>query len=197
MAEAERREWDRRHADADEQELLPPSTFLVGWLGRIPPGGRALDAACGTGRNALLLAEASYQVDAVDISAVAIRRAKDEADKRGVEVTWQVADLDLLELEHAAYRVITVVRYRNGDLWPRLIDALGPDGWLLMEHHFKTDAPVDGPSWAFRLEPQELLRAFSALRVVHFEEGVNVDPDRPERMVALQRLVACKGNPGF
>lgn len=197
MSEAERRDWDKRYAENGEEALLPPSPFLVAWLGRFQSGGRGLDVACGTGRNALRLAEAGYEVDAVDISEVAIARAKEEARSRGLQLTWRVADLDDLALEHEAYQLITVIRYRNRDLWPRLIDALAQDGWLLVEHHFKSDAPVVGPSWPFRLEPQELFHAFGVLRVVHFEEVVTDDPDRPERKVALQRIVACKGNPGF
>lgn len=197
MSEAERKDWDRRYAESDDPEQPQPSPFLESWLERLPPGGRALDLACGTGRNALRLAEAGYEVHAIDISALAIARGQSEARQRGLKLTWQVADLDEFALEQAAYRVIIVIRYRNRDLWPKLIDALAPDGWLLVEHHFKTAAPVVGPSETFRLEPQELLDAFGTLRVVLFEDLIDKDPDRPESTVALERIVACKGNPGF
>lgn len=108
-----------------------------------------------------------------------------------------MADLDEVALEEAAYRLIIVIRYRNPLLWPKLIAALAPDGWLLVEHHFKTRAPVVGPSEAFKLDPQELLNVFGSLRVALYEELISKDPDRRERTVALQRIVACKGDPGF
>lgn len=197
MSEAERNEWDRRYTESDDPAQPQPSPFLEAWLEHLPQGDRALDVACGTGRNALRLAEAGYAVDAVDISAVAIARGRSEARQRGLRLTWHVADLDDFTLEQAAYQVITVIRYRNRALWPKLIDALAPEGWVLVEHHFKTMASVAGPSESFKLEPQELLDAFGTLRVVRFEEVIDNDPDRPERMVALERIVACKGNPGF
>jgi hypothetical protein len=78
-----------------------------------------------------------------------------------------------------------------------LIDALAPGGWLLVEHHMKTTADVDGPgSPEFRLEPQELLNTFADLRVLFYEETLT-DGDRPGRRHALQRLVAVKDGPGW
>lgn len=197
MSEAERREWDRRYAECDEPIQTRPSPFLEAWLPTLPPGGRALDVACGAGRNALRLAEAGYEVDAVDISAVAVARGRSEARQRGLDLTWHVADLDDFDPGRERYQVIVVIRYRNRDLWPRLIDALALNGWLLAEHHFKTPAPVTGPSETFKLEPQELLRAFGELRVILFEDAVDQDPDLPTRTVALERIVACNGDPGF
>jgi protein-L-isoaspartate O-methyltransferase len=88
------------------------------------------------------LASAGLQVDAVDISDVAVTRGRSEASRLGLELTWHVADLDEFTPAHGRYQVITVIRYRNRELWPRLVDALAPGGWLLAEHHFKTTAPV-------------------------------------------------------
>lgn len=198
MSKAERQKWDRVHAEGREpSEVFRASPFLDTWLRHLPVTGRALDVACGAGRHALRLAEAGYHVDAVDISEVGVARGRAESERRGLDVTWTVADLDEFVPEPAAYQVIVVVRYRNRALWPRLADALAPGGWLLIEHHFKTSAAVVGPSDTFRLDPQELLDAFRGLRVVRFEEVVDTDPDRPDRTIALQRLVACNGDPGF
>lgn len=198
MSEEERARWNRCYTESDDTpHHVNPSPFLETWLEHLPGGGRALDLACGRGRNALRLAEAGYRVEAVDISSVAIARARSGARRRDLTVTWHVADLDDYVPEDGAYQVITVIRYRNRALWPKLIDALAPDGWILIEHHFKTRAPVAGPPETFKLDPQELLDAFGALRVVLFEEVIDSDPDRPERTVALERIVACKGDPGF
>jgi hypothetical protein len=58
------------------------------------------------------------------------------------------------------------------------------------------------PSWFLTDWLSRLPRVGTALdiacgSIVHFEESVGKDPDRPERTVALQRLVACNGHPGF
>ena len=196
MSESERQSWDRRYVTGEYQPRPHPAPFLEEWLDRIPPG-RALDVACGAGRNALRLAEAGFEVEAVDISQAALDMAAAEASRRGLRLTFRQGDLDHLELDAGAYDLITVIRYRSRDLWPRLVEALAPDGWLLVEHHMTTTLDVDGPSTAdFRLDPQELLSACAGLRVVYYAESIE-PADREGDRYAIARVVACKGDPGF
>ncbi|MCH8990304.1 MAG: class I SAM-dependent methyltransferase [Acidobacteria bacterium] len=193
MTETERENWDRRYAKGDYQPRTEPAPFLEEWLNRLPTG-RALDVACGTGRNALRLAEVGYATEAVDISEVAIERARSEADRRGLTIEWRRADLDKIELPEARYDLITVIRYVNRDLWPRLVAALSPNGAVLIEHHLQTEAVVDGPqSPEFRLRPQELLAAFRDLRIVYYSETLE-PADRPNATFALARMVAYQGH---
>src|SRR5690606_28409212 len=172
VSNEERVQWDRRYADGEYLPRQNSSHFFEAWLpvilgsdAREP--GRALDVATGVGRHALRLAEAGFEVDAVDISDVALGLARDKARDRGLTVNWLTAalddlDLDDLRLEHH-YRLITVFRYRNEQLWSRLIDALEPNGWVLVEHHLKTELAVDGPRpEAFLVRPGELLGAFGS-----------------------------------
>jgi SAM-dependent methyltransferase len=197
MSLDERSRWDRRYDTGEYVPRSRPAPFLLQWLDHVPVG-RALDVATGTGRNALALAQAGFEVDAVDISTVAIDRARAEAERRGLEVTWTVADLDTADLPGADYDLITVVRYRNRELWPKLASALAPDGWILVEHHLQTHRrDVVGPSDdAFRLAPGELLEAFEDLRIVHYSE--HVEPtDAGDALFVIARLVACAGDPGW
>ena len=154
--------------------------------------------ATGTGRHALALAEAGFTVDAVDISAVAIDRARTESERRGLDVNWVVADLDTDPLPGDGYDLVTVLRYRNPDLWPRLVEALPPDGWILVEHHLRSSlAGVVGPSDdRFRLAPGELIEVLGDLRIVHYSEVVE-PADRGEGRYVLARAVACAGDPGW
>jgi len=192
----EREAWDRRYAEGEYTPRVHPAPFLEEWVDRLP-AGRALDVACGTGRNALRLAEAGLRVDAVDISAVAIERAGSEAEERGLELHWTVSDIDEFEILPGVYQAITVIRYRNRALWPRLIAALAPGGWVLVEHHVKSSREVSGPqNPEFRLDPQELLEEFAGLRVVYYAESLEAADDGG-RHYALARMVACKGDPGF
>jgi SAM-dependent methyltransferase len=193
MSEEERQAWDDRYATGEYRPRAASGAFLDGWIDRFP-AGRALDLACGTGRHALRLAEAGFDVTAVDISAVAIETAGAAAEERGLSVDWVVADLDTYPLPAGAYQAITVIRYVNRSLWPRLVEALAPDGWLLVEHHMQTILDVAGPkSSDFRVAPQELLTAFSALHVLLYEEVLE-PADLDDGRYALARIVARNGD---
>jgi SAM-dependent methyltransferase len=191
-----RERWDQRYADGSYTPRTDPTPFLADWLDRIPPG-RALDVATGTGRNALLLAERGFAVDAVDISEVAVSRARETAAARGLDVRFEVADLETGPLPGAGYDLVTVIRYRDPALWPRLVAALAPDGWVVVEHHLRTHLDAAGPqSDEFRLEPGELLTAFGGLRVVHYDERVE-PADLSGGVYVIARMVACAGDPGW
>ena len=197
MSDDERARWDQRYASGDYVPRADPSSFLLEWLPRLPVG-RALDVATGMGRNALALAEAGYEVDALDISGVAIDRARSRAQQRGLEINWVVADLDTDAFPGSDYGLITLFRYHNPRLWARLESALAPDGWILIEHHLQTHCrDVVGPDDdAFRIAPGELLRSFGDVRVVHYSETVE-PADDGEAVSVVARFAACAGDPGW
>lgn len=195
MSDADREKWDRRYAEGSYTARTHPTALLDEWLTRLPRG-RALDLACGAGRNALHLAAAGYQVDAMDISAVALARGAARAAELGVEVNWINVDLDAVALTPDSYDLVVVARYVNRGITNALTASLGEGGHLVYEQHFLTDQEVDGPrSRSFRLEPNELLKMFRGLRVLYYREALTTDPDG--RTMALAQLVACKGSPGF
>ena len=152
--------------------------------------------ACGAGRNALRLAEAGFEVSAVDVSEVAIDMAKTQARIRRLDVDWQVGDLDDMKLSADSYDLITMIRYVNRAIWPGLYPALGSNGWLLMEQHLRSHRDVIGPTDDYRLEPGELLRAFPSMRIIEYSESIE-GSDRQPGLVASARLLACKGDPGW
>jgi SAM-dependent methyltransferase len=81
--------WDERYRAAELVWGAPPNRWVAENLTGVPPK-RALDLACGQGRNALWLAAQGWQVTAVDFSAVAIARAR-ELDTHNL-VNWVEAD---------------------------------------------------------------------------------------------------------
>jgi SAM-dependent methyltransferase len=193
VSAAERDKWDARYRDGAYEGRTHPTALLADWLPRLPRG-RALDVACGTGRNALYLAANGYTVTALDISGVALDRARRAAAERRLEVDWRCVDLDEepdSALPPGGFDLVIWARYVHRTLMQHLVARLGLGGALVCEQHLKTDVTVAGPSSAeFRLAPGELRRSALGLIVDHSYEGLVVDPDG--RTVALAQLVGHK-----
>ena len=187
MADDDRQRWDQRYREGSYRARTHPTVLLEEWRPKLPRG-RALDLACGAGRNALYLAAEGYEVDAVDISPFALEQAKTKARDLGLRINWIEADLDSFAPEDGYYDLIVVARYVNRLLMPRLKAALKAGGALVFEQHFRTDLQVDGPKDPnFRLAPGELKRQFSDLDLHYYREGLVRDPDG--RTMALAQLV--------
>ena len=193
MSERERINWAERWAGGDYRGRNAPSTLIVAWADRLPKG-RALDLACGSGRNALYLAELGFEVDAMDIAEPALKLVQDAARERGLAVNTILADLDEHTIPAGTYDLITTSFYLNRNLIPTMRDALKPGGFVLHEQHYATDYDVSGPTDPlFRLGSNELLRLFLDFRVRFFSEGVEWESERDGgRLIALQQLVAQK-----
>lgn len=188
MSTTDREKWNQRYRTGAYLERTQPSEMLQEWIARIPPG-RALDVACGAGRNALYLASHGFDVDAVDISGDALLRARESARQRGLHINFLEHDLDEPLPPRHAYRLILVIRYVDLALIRHLTTALAPGGFLLCEQHLASDAIVAGPTNpAFRVQRGELLAAAADLRVLFHTEGLVTEPDG--QTAALARLVA-------
>jgi tellurite methyltransferase len=188
VAELDREKWNKRYRGGAYAQRVHPSAFLEAWIDSIPVG-RAIDIACGAGRNALYLAERGFEVDAVDISGDALERARETAQRMSLDVNWLEHDLDeRLELD-TSYQLILIVRYVNLPLIRQLAANLAPGGFLVCEQHLVTEADVIGPSNpAFRVSPGDLVAAAEGLHVQHLEETLVTEPDGSA--AALARLVA-------
>lgn len=194
MSEADLRKWDDRYRAGSYAGRHHPTLLVEDFL-TSARRGRALDVACGTGRNALYLAGAGFDVDAIDISEIGLERARATAVVRGLDINWIAADLEHgirgCIPEQRRYALIVLVRYVNMPLIEELIALLADTGILMVEQHLVTNENVVGPrTSAYRLRANELLRAARGLRVIHYREGIVEDPDG--RPAALAQLVAAR-----
>ena len=195
MSRADREKWDERYRAGAFAGRTHPSALLADWIDRLPKG-RALDLACGAGRNALFLARHGFDVTGVDISTAGLERARRSALDAGLEIDWRQQDLDDGLMVSGAFDVICLFRYVNRNLMRSLSGLLAPGGILLIEEHLAVDpealgAPLAGPSNpVFRVDPGELRNLTEDLELLHQEEGIVIDPD--DRHVALARIVASK-----
>jgi tellurite methyltransferase len=189
MSEADRSKWNQRYAE-DSYRKSNPVTLLSDWLPRIPVG-RALDVACGAGRNALLLAEAGFQVDAIDISTVGLKQLERKARELGHSVNCIEHDLDEAYDFATDYDLIVVLWYVNLELIERLCACLAPGGFLLCEEHLRSDEEVIGPgNDNFRVAPGALRAAVSSLDLLLYEECLAAIPEGGQ--LASARVVATR-----
>ena len=103
-----RDDWNARYAQKELLWTAAPNRRFAEEVAGLAPG-RALDFACGEGRNAVWLAERGWQVTGVDFSDVALAKAAELAASRGVEVDWVVADVTDDEPEAEAFDLVVVL----------------------------------------------------------------------------------------
>lgn len=102
--------------------------------------GTALDVGCGEGADAIWLAQAGWAVTAIDISEVALRRAREAAEKAGVSVEWVSGDaleapfpersFDLVSMQYPA-----LPKAAGEQAVRALIATVRPGGLLLAVYH--------------------------------------------------------------
>jgi len=136
----DRNDWNARYAAADLVWGAEPNRFVAAELAEREPDGKALDLACGEGRNAIWLAERGWDVTAVDFSDVAIERARELAERRGVAVDWICADLTTLELPPARFQLVLIAYLQLPAPQLRQVlalaaGAMAPAGELMMIGH--------------------------------------------------------------
>jgi len=107
-ADPSRERWNRRWAGERANAATTPSAFLIAETETLPPG-RALDLACGAGRNAVWLARRGWRVTGVDFSDVALQAARGLAASAGVDVEWIEADAATWPAESRAYDLVAVM----------------------------------------------------------------------------------------
>ena len=178
-------EWDERHRTGEERDDATPLPLVVETASEMKPG-RALDLACGAGRNALWLAEYGWSVTAVDGAPAAIELVRTRASVRGVNVNAQVADLEKGEYAIAPghWDLVVISYYLQRDLFEPAKRGVVPGGVLA--------AIVLLGEGRFSLRPGELRGYFSDWEILHDREG---NPgDSPEHR-AVAEIVARRPFP--
>jgi tellurite methyltransferase len=166
-----RRKWNARY----RQTVRTPKAARVLLENQhlLPPGGRALDLACGLGGNALLLAQHGLDTSAWDISDIAVARVRDTAQQQGVSLHLEVRDVSAHPPVANSFEVIVVSRFLDRDIAPALMEALTLEGLLFYQTFTRDAVELIGPKDpVYLLDAQELLSLFRPLRLlVYRDEG--------------------------
>ena len=102
------RDWDARYAEGEFLWTVTANQFLTAITESLLPA-RALDLACGEGRNSVWLAEQGWTVTGVDFSPVGLDKARWLAGARDVEVTWVGADVLKYQPPRQSFELVAVL----------------------------------------------------------------------------------------
>jgi 2-polyprenyl-3-methyl-5-hydroxy-6-metoxy-1,4-benzoquinol methylase len=184
-----KKRWDSVYSKPGYVFGTEPAEFLENNVDMFPKG-RALALAMGEGRNAVYLARKGFKVDGVDISEVAIKKARRLARKNGVQIQPILADLNDYEIAEESYELIVCFHFLLRDFIPEMIRGLKPGGYIIFENYTLEQLELKPNSvipkeWL--LEKGESKELFSSLKIVKFE-SVNDGVSAVERLIARKPL---------
>jgi tellurite methyltransferase len=155
-------EWNERYRSRDQLDLTP-ARLLVDMAKELTPG-RALDLACGAGRNALWLANHGWDVTAIDGAAEAIRLLHEH----NAHIDTRVLDLESdapLPFADESFDLVVILYFLHRPLFAEAQRVLRPGGVVI------TAIRTTGINPRFCLSLEELREEFSACEVLHAAEG--------------------------
>jgi len=138
--------WNKRYANREYLYGTKPNSFLAEHCSLL--NGPILSLSEGEGRNAVFLASGGLEVLGVDISSVALEKAKKLAKSRGVEIRTMVIDLATFKPEENRYgsvvsisaHLTSAVRNR---IYPLIERSLKPDGIIILEAYSENQLSRD------------------------------------------------------
>lgn len=158
------RDWNQRYASGEASDRPPEALVIEAVRGRT--AGRALDLACGLGRNALYLAAQGWQVTAVDYSPVALDILSERAAE-GLAVQPVLADLEAgqFQIEPDTWDLIVDCCYLQRSLFASIRAGVKSAGL------FVGVFPMSGIRPDFLIEAGEGRKLFGDWRLLHCAEG--------------------------
>lgn len=195
--------WNARYATEAYIFGTAPNRFLESQVALIRPGMRALAIADGEGRNGVWLAQQGVAVHAIDVSPVALEKARKLAVERGVALEFEQADVLDWSWPEAAYDLVVAIfiQFVPPPGRERIIAGirrtLKPGGLLILQGYtpkqieFKTGGPPDPAN----MYTADLLRDwFGDWSILHLAEHESFisEGSHHRGMSALIDLVAKK-----
>jgi SAM-dependent methyltransferase len=173
-------DWDDRYRVNTQIWSGQPNGALVTEIADEVPG-RALDVGCGEGADAVWLAQRGWQVTALDVSKVALDRARAAGTAAGVEVHWVHAGLLEAALPAASFDLVTaqypaLLLTPGNEAVQALFAAVAPGGTLLFVHHADMDHGHEGDH---DFDPADYINVEDIRAAVTDAWEVRVDERRP------------------
>ena len=195
--------WNERYSAEDYVFGTEPNAFLASQRDLLEPGQRALAVADGEGRNGVWLARQGLRVLSVDFSPAALDKARRLAERHGVTIATELADLRTWEWGEDRFDLAVAIFIQfappaeRARMFEKIKKCLKPGGLLILQGYtpkqieYKTGGPPDVEN----LYTAALLRqAFADMTILHLREHEDVieEGERHKGLSALVDLVARK-----
>ncbi len=128
--------WNKRYSVEEYVYGKAPNEFFKAELEKISPG-RILLPGEGEGRNAVFAASLGWEVDAIDQSEEAEKKALKLADEFGVKINYLLGDITSFPLKKDYYDAAALIfvhlpKELRNDFHGKLIFALKPGGKIIL-----------------------------------------------------------------
>jgi SAM-dependent methyltransferase len=190
--------WDQVFEQRPFRPIEPSRSFLAYCTSRalreglLKPGSKVLVLAMGDGPNAIHLAEQGLDVTGLDISGVAVERARKAAAEKGVRLTAVQADLFEHDLGDGKWDLVTNIYYNPAiQVLDRIKRSVRPGGLLLVEGYGADHEGGGPPPWS-RYGPNQLTTELAGWRILEYQDGVYTSPWADGRAVPVVRVMARK-----
>ncbi len=164
VAVEDKQKWNKKYQN---NPISDKPIKLITDFAKLATGTKALDVACGMGRHSKYLASQGFEVDALDISSLAIDTLQGIPNINPIEV-----DFDTCTLFKNSYDLIVCTFFLKRELFPQMIDALNEGGILIYETFVYHPDNQQVPSQrSYLLEEGELEQTFgNALELIESRE---------------------------
>lgn len=190
MAQKDEIKWNKKYQEIpsllDEKK---PSEKLIKILEKTK-GKKALDIASGAGRNSIYLAINGFDVEALDISQVALSTLSNKGFKN---ISCKLVDLDEYEIAKNNYDLIVMTNFLDRNIIPKLTNALKKDGILFIETYMDdkiNEKPSSNPD--FLLKKDELKSFFDdKFELLDYDEFLNEESElyrMKKQSIAIRKL---------
>jgi len=188
--------YDETYSKVNNVFGAEPEKILIDYIDRIDNTKPVLDLGAGQGRNSVFVANRNFSVDAIDTSKVVIEQLQNEVDHKGLKINCRCSSFDELKIQSEYYSAILIFglfqildKTEFDSLINKSKNWIGKNGlvfitafglqdvsfknyknkWIEEESNRFTNGKGD---YRYFLEPNELLKIYSELNVIHYWEGL-------------------------
>jgi SAM-dependent methyltransferase len=180
--------WDERFGTEGYLFGTEPNAWLREHAQTWSAGQRVLCVADGEGRNSVWLAARGHAVEAFDISAVGVQKARALAEAQGVELGFHVAHCDNYDWQPGAFDATVAIFVQFADplmrsrLFSHMARSLKPGGQLLVLGYTPQQLvyKTGGPGELSHLYTSEMLHETFAAEGLSVEELREFEADLTE-----------------